>query len=54
MTKKVLFIGSGYECVKFVFVEAETNREAFQKAKELYQQNGWSFHYCELEISDFL
>lgn len=54
MTKKVFFIGSGYECVKFVFVEAETNREAFQKAMELYRESGWNFHYNELEIADFL
>ena len=49
--KRVHFIGSGYESVKFIYVEAETNREAFEKAKEWYKTTGQTFDYLEMEIS---
>lgn len=49
--KRVHFIGSGYESIKFVFVEAETNEEAFRKAKEWYKATGQMFDYLEMEIS---
>lgn len=49
--KKVHFIGSGYESIKQVIVEADTNGQAIDKAQELYVSNGWSFNYCELEVA---
>lgn len=52
--KKVHFIGSGYESVKQVIVEAETAGQAIDRALELYTDNGWSFHYCELEVAKCL
>lgn len=52
--KKVHFIGSGYESVKQVIVEAETARQAIDRALELYADNGWSFHYCEPEVAKCL
>lgn len=48
--KKVHFIGSGYESVKWVIVEAETNGEAIDKAVEEYKRNGWTFDYNEIEV----
>jgi hypothetical protein len=48
--KRVFFIGNGYECIKFVYVEAETNAEAFLKAEEWYNSNNQKFDYIELEI----
>lgn len=50
MKKRVHFIGSGYESVKWVMVEAETNGEAIRKAMEEYRRNGWIFHFCEIEV----
>lgn len=50
MRKRVHFIGSGYESVRFVIVDAETNGEAIRRALEEYERNGWDFHYCELEV----
>ena len=41
--KKVHFIGSGYETVKIVFVQAETNAEAFEKAESMYDCTGQPF-----------
>ena len=50
--KRVHFIGSGYESVKFICVEAETNGEAFKKAEEWYKTTGQTFKYLEMEISN--
>ena len=50
MKKRVHFIGSGYESVKWVMVEAETNGEAIRKAMEEYRINGWTFHFCVIEV----
>lgn len=38
--KRVHFIGSGYESVKFVFVDASTDGDAIDKAVEQYTANG--------------
>lgn len=48
--KKVHFIGHGYESVKFIMVEADTNKEAFAKAEEWYKTTGQTFEYVEMEI----
>lgn len=48
---RVHFIGHGYESVKFVYMEAETNGEAFKKAEEWYKATGQTFDYMELEVS---
>lgn len=48
--KRVHFIGSGYESVKWVYVDAKTAGEAIDKAKALYDQNGWDFQYLEMEV----
>lgn len=50
MYKKVHFIGSGYESIKKVIVEATTNGEAIDKAIALYKENGWNFHYNEIVV----
>ena len=49
--KKVHFIGSGYESIKWVIVEAQDCGEAIDKAEALYRENGWDFHYCEIEVA---
>ena len=51
--KTVYFIGSGYEAVKTVKVEADTPLEAFERAEQMYADNGWDFHYCELEVDKY-
>lgn len=48
--KKVYFIGSGYEAVKTIIVEATTNKQAI----EAYNSNKWNFHYCEIEVAKCL
>lgn len=48
--KKVYFIGSGYEIVKFIFVNATTNSEALEKAEQWYKETKQSFYYIEMEI----
>ena len=50
--RRVHFLGSGYESVKFVIVNAYTNLEAIEKAIEIYDRMGWSFSYCEIEVED--
>lgn len=47
--KRVHFIGSGYESVKWIYVDARTAGEAVQKAVQAYEDNGWDFQYCEIE-----
>ncbi len=48
----VMFIGSGYECVKLLNVgKCRSFPEAFEKAEAWYKENG-NFHYCEIEIKD--
>ncbi len=49
--KKIYFLGHGYEVVKFIFVEAETNGEAFDKAEEWYKSTGQTFDYMEMEVA---
>jgi hypothetical protein len=51
--KRVFFIGSGYECAFAIYVEATTPMEAMEKAEKLYQDNGWNFEYCELEVDRY-
>lgn len=51
--KRVHFIGSGYESVKFVYVEAETNGEAFRKAEEWYKSTDQTFNYLEMEVDRY-
>ena len=53
MRTRVHFIGSGYESVKFVIVEAETEREAIEKAQTWYKETNQSFSYCEIECDRF-
>lgn len=50
MLRKVEFIGSGYEVVKFVMVDTETMAGAIAAAQQWYQETGQDFHYCEMEI----
>lgn len=54
MEKRVHFIGSGYESVKNIIVEAETNGEAIDKALEWYNSTDQTFHYMELEVAKCL
>ena len=54
MTKRVHFIGSGYESIKFITVDAEIpNSEAFTMAEEWYKTTGQTFNYLEMEIGDY-
>lgn len=51
-TKRVHFIGSGYESIRFIIVPYEMpNNEAFEKALEWYKTTGQTFDYMEMEIS---
>lgn len=51
-TKRVHFIGNGYESIRFIVVDAEMpNNESFQKALEWYETTGQTFDYMEMEIS---
>ena len=50
MLRRVDFIGSGYECVRFVMVDTDTMAEAIEAAEKWYKETGQDFHYCELEI----
>lgn len=49
--KKVYFIGHGYEVVMTVYVEAETNGKAFNKAEEWYKKTEQKFDYMGMEIA---
>ena len=51
--KRVHFIGSGYESVKWVKVEAETAGEAIEKALQIYEAKGWKFNYNEIEVEKY-
>ena len=51
--KRVHFIGSGYESIKWVEVDAETAGEAVEKAVQAYKDNGWDFPYCEIEVEKY-
>lgn len=51
--KRVHFIGSGYESVKFVMVEAETQNEAIDKANEWYKDTKQTFPYNEIECEKY-
>lgn len=51
-TKRVHFIGSGYESIRFIIVDEETpNDEAFRIAEEWYKSTNQAFAYCEMEIT---
>lgn len=51
--KRVHFIGSGYESIKWVYVDAETAGEAVEKAVQEYEDNGWDFPYNEIEVDKY-
>lgn len=51
--KKVFFIGSGYECVKSVYVVANTPESAIKAAEQLYKENSWDFRYNEIEVDKY-
>lgn len=48
--RRVHFIGHGYESIRFVIVEADTNLSALQKAEEWYKATGQTFDYVESEV----
>jgi len=51
-TKRVHFIGSGYESIKYLIVDGEMpNCEAFEFAEEWYKSTGQTFEYMDMEIS---
>lgn len=52
--KKVYFIGSGYEVVKQVIVEATDNKSALKEAMKMYHNHKWNFDFCEIEVSKCL
>lgn len=49
MKYRAEFIGSGYECTKLIIVEAESECEAIEKVKAIYEKNGWDFWYDYVE-----
>lgn len=51
--KRVHFIGSGYESVASVYVDADTNGAAIDKAVDMYKENGWQFSYLEIEVEKY-
>lgn len=51
---KVYFIGSGYEVVKTIYVNAKTPLEAIEKAENMYISCEWTFHYCDIEVAKTL
>lgn len=51
--KRVHFIGSGFESVKSVYVDAETNGKAIDTAIQMYNENNWNFHYNEIEVEPY-
>lgn len=51
--KRVHFIGSGYESIRFVMVKAKTDGEAIEKALKEYARRCWDFEYCELEVEPY-
>lgn len=52
-TRRVYFLGHGYECVNFVIVAADTNHSAIEKAEEWYKTTGQTFEYMEIEVDKF-
>ena len=51
-TKRVHFIGHGYESIRFIMVDDEmSNAEAFAKAEEWYKTTEQTFDYVDMEIS---
>lgn len=50
MERRVEFIGSGYEVVRFIMVDTPTMAEAYEAAERWYKETGQDFHYCEMEI----
>ena len=51
--RRVHFLGHGYESVRFVIVEADTNLSALKKAEDWYKSTGQTFDYVELEVDKF-
>lgn len=51
--KRVHFIGSGYESVKWVYVNAETTGEAIDKALQWYKDTNQTFSYVEMECEKY-
>ena len=51
--RRVHFIGHGYESVRFVIVEADTNLSAIEKAEEWYKATGQTFDFVELEVDKY-
>lgn len=47
---RVDFLGSGYECVRFVHVVAPTPGDALQTAMEWYLSSDQDFDFIGLEI----
>lgn len=50
--KRVFFIAGMYEIVHFIEVEAETNVEAFRKAMDQYEAEGYTEEYDHLEVEE--
>lgn len=53
MKYRVDFIGSGYESVKTLYdVEATCPMHAWRIAEEMYEDNGWTFDYVDIEAKE--
>lgn len=52
MKYRAEFIGSGWECVLLVVVEAENAGEAEEKAKKEYEKRGCEFWYDYIEVKE--
>lgn len=50
MLRRVEFIGSGYESVRFFMVDTPTIAEAYEAAEKWYKETGQNFHYIGMEI----
>lgn len=53
MKRRVFFLGHGYECVRFVIVEADTRASALQAAEQWYNSTSQAFSYMELEVDKY-
>lgn len=51
--KRVHFIGNGGESVKILLVDAETPLQAIELAEQAYEDNGYTFEYCYIEVEPY-
>lgn len=48
---KVEFIGSGWECIAFITVMANSPMDACRMAEDIHKSK-WKWKYCEIEATE--